>query len=77
MERMRHGGRRWGWQGDEGYKCKWGHGFSIAQSCSHRASLQALRAKSRLTLYVMLQRWSAELCSESNPPLFNKTAANL
>lgn len=24
-----------------GYKCEWGRGFSIAQSCSHRASLEA------------------------------------
>lgn len=58
-----------GWlQGDVGYKCKWGHGFSIAQSCSHGALLQADGAK---------LRWSAELCSESNPPLFNKTPTNL
>lgn len=39
--------------------------------------LQAYDAKSRLTLYVTPERWSAELCSQSNPPLFNKTAANL
>lgn len=74
MERMRHRGGR---QGDEGYKCKWGHGFSIAQSCSHRVLLQADCAKWRLTLNVMHERWSAELCSESNPPLFNKTPTNL
>lgn len=56
-----------------GYKCKWDHGFSVAHPCSHGASLQADHAKSRLTLYVMPERWSAELCSESKLPLFNKT----
>lgn len=60
-----------------GYKCKRGHGFCIAQSCSHRALSQAHYAKSRLTLYVMPTRWSTEFCSESNPPLFNKTPTNL
>lgn len=56
-----------------GHKCKWGRGFSAAQSCSHGSLLQADHAKSKLTLYVMPERWSAELYSESNPPLFNKT----
>lgn len=27
--------RAWGLQGVAGYKCERGHGFSIAQSCSH------------------------------------------
>lgn len=59
------------------HMCKWGHRFSIAQPCSHHAVLQAAHAKSELTLYVMLGRWRAELCSESNAPLFNKTTTNL